>query len=81
MLGSEIKVPINEVETEGRIKEFRRACYLKRNMKKGDVISEADLITLRPNLGIDARYYEMLLGKTLTKDIHSLAILDWKFFK
>jgi len=53
---------ISEIETPQRIKEFRRACYLKKDIKKGEKITQELLITLRPNLGIDAKDYFNLIG-------------------
>lgn len=47
---------------------FRRALYLNRDMKKGEVIRAEDLVALRPNHGIDAREYHNLIGKRLQKD-------------
>ena len=48
LLGSSKKTPIAEVETPQRIQEFRRACYLNIDLKKGDLITTNNLTTLRP---------------------------------
>jgi N-acetylneuraminate synthase/N,N'-diacetyllegionaminate synthase len=69
MLGSSNKSPVRDVETEERITEFRRACYFTENMSLGDIISEDNMTTLRPNKGVDARKYFDLIGKKVTKDI------------
>ncbi len=69
MLGDKNKLPVDEIETPERIKEFRRACYFKKNMSAGDIITEENMTTLRPNKGIDARRYFDLLGKRVNKEI------------
>lgn len=68
LLGKYEKRPVEAVETKKRIKEFRRAVYLKQDTEKGTIISEEMLTTLRPNVGIDARKYFSIIGKTLRVD-------------
>ncbi len=60
---------------------FRRAVYLKNNIKKGQLIQESDLIALRPNHGIDARDFTKLIGKRSNKDLLKLKRLDWNDFE
>lgn len=69
MLGMYQKKPIDGVETKERICQFRRACYFIKDMAPGDLISQDNMTTLRPNKGVDARKYFDLLGKKVTKDI------------
>ena len=60
---------------------FRRACYLNRDMKAGEVITANDLVYMRPNHGIDAREYRNVIGKVLDQNIMKYEKLDWTFFK
>jgi N-acetylneuraminate synthase/N,N'-diacetyllegionaminate synthase len=73
--GSGIKEPL-EIEKDHVI-SFRRAIYPKRDLKKGAVLTEDDLIALRPNHGIDAREYDRLLGKRLLEDVRAHQKLTW----
>jgi len=57
-----------EVEIHHR-PTFRRATYLNRDMKAGEIITENDLVYLRPNQGLDARKYKSAIGHNLEKDI------------
>jgi N,N'-diacetyllegionaminate synthase len=72
ILGHHHKKPVESIETPERIKEFRRAVYLKQDAKKGTKLAKAMLITLRPNVGIDARKFYDVLGKKLKKDKKAL---------
>tara|TARA_B100000902_G_scaffold399844_1_gene472959 strand:- start:11110 stop:12129 length:1020 start_codon:yes stop_codon:yes gene_type:complete len=81
LLGKYGKFPIEPIENENRITEFRRALYLNKNMKEGDIISENDIIALRPRMGIPAEYYDKLIGKKIKKDvIEYLEKLDFSYF-
>jgi len=68
LLGKYEKKPIEEIETPERIKEFRRAVYLKKDASAGTILTKENLITLRPNVGIDARRFYSILGKRLKKN-------------
>ncbi|MDF1845446.1 MAG: N-acetylneuraminate synthase family protein [Rubripirellula sp.] len=81
MLGDGVKRPVHAVETPRRIWEFRRACYFKTDMKAGDVVGDTDLTTLRPHEGIDARYFDDLIGKKLIKDRRAFERLRWDDFE
>lgn len=64
-----------EVEAHHRL-SFRRGAYLNRDMKVGEVISEEDMVYLRPNHGVDAREYREVIGKKLIKDTSRFQTLD-----
>lgn len=76
LCGDFSKKPIEEIETEARIQEFRRAVYLKRTVNQGEKIELKDVITLRPNKGIDAREYKDIIGKRAIRKIDSMSVLD-----
>ena len=71
--GSSIKEPL-PIEGE-HVTTFRRAVYLNRDMKVGEIIKKEDLVTLRPNKGIDARDSKLLVGKVLKEDISKYEII------
>jgi len=77
LLGSSKKDPVLEIETSDRIFEFRRSCYLKYDCKLGDIITEDNLTTLRPNKGIDSRDYFKLLGKKLVVNKKAFEAIFW----
>lgn len=59
-------------------KSFRRAVYPKVDLKKGTILTEENLTTLRPLSGIDAREYHSVLGKTLNRDVKMHEKLEWE---
>lgn len=67
--GNPVKQPVPIEIESGHVTTFRRAVYLAKDMKAGEVIQEEDLIFLRPNHGIDVREYKNIIGKTLKADI------------
>ncbi|MFE4242165.1 N-acetylneuraminate synthase [Peribacillus butanolivorans] len=77
-LGSEQK---QLTENEKRVKPLvRRSLYLKSNVPTGTVISENDLIALRPLAGIEANEFEKVIGKVLRVPKKKHEPLSWTDF-
>lgn len=81
ILGNKKKTIVEDIESPDRIKEFRRSCYLNKDLKKGETVSNSDLIVLRPQTGIDAKDYFKLIGKSPKKDLKKLDKLSWQDFE
>ena len=56
----------------------RRGLYAKKDLKKGHVITEDDLDVLRPALGILPKYKNVVIGKTVNKDIPARDPIFWE---
>lgn len=55
----------------------RRCLYAKRDLKKGDVLTEEDIDVLRPALGIPPKYKNTIIGKAVTSDVPAGDPLFW----
>ncbi|MBO6244748.1 MAG: pseudaminic acid synthase, partial [Anaerovibrio sp.] len=64
-------------EQEKEELQFRRSLYIVEDMKVGDVITEKNMRSIRPGLGLAPKYYEMLLGKHVNRDIERGTPVDW----
>lgn len=69
-----------KIESEN-IMSFRRAVYPRRDVVKGTILTSEDLYVLRPNVGIDARHFDELIGRKTKIDLLKNQILDWKYFE
>tara|TARA_R110002012_G_scaffold33577_4_gene98141 strand:- start:144 stop:872 length:729 start_codon:yes stop_codon:yes gene_type:complete len=47
----------------------RRSVYVIKDLKKGTILEESDLICKRPAHGVCASFFERLIGKTINTDI------------
>ena len=59
-------------------REARRSLVLTHDMKKGEVLTEKDLIAKRPGTGISPKYQNIVLGRTLKEDLKEDDILSWR---
>jgi pseudaminic acid synthase len=49
---------------ESESRRLRRSLIITKNVKEGDKISDLNIKSLRPNIGISPKFYEQVLGKT-----------------
>jgi pseudaminic acid synthase len=57
---------------------FRRSLYIAEDMKKGDILNEKNLRIVRPGLGLAPKYYEVLLGRTVSRDMKKGTAVSWE---
>ena len=58
-------------------REARRSLVLTRDMKKGEVISEKDIMAKRPGTGISPQYTEIVVGRKILQDLAEDTFLTW----
>lgn len=75
MRGNSIKMPVGD-EVKNR-RNNRKSVVCVRDMKKGDIITNEDIDIKRPGSGILPKYKEMMIGKTLVKDVEEDSLLQW----
>jgi len=67
--GDGFKTPLKSELDSNHIITFRRGLYFNRDMKKGEIINNNDIVALRPNHGIDARNFKKIINKKLNQDV------------
>lgn len=77
-LGDGIKQP-KPCEADTR-QVIRRSVCLRVSLEAGSIITENDLIALRPATGIPIDQYELVVGRTLHKAVSARVPLQWSDF-
>lgn len=72
----EVSYEIQEQEKKSVV--FRRSLYIVEDMKAGDVITEENMRSIRPGLGLSPKYYEDLLGWKVRRNIAKGTALNWE---
>jgi len=62
-------------------KEFTRSLFVTKNISKGEMLTEQNIRSIRPGLGLHPKYYYEVLGKKASKDIESGEPLSWDMIK
>ena len=64
-------------EAEKPLRQFRRSIYIAEDMKEGEIFSKVNLRSIRPGLGLEPKFYEMLLGKKINKNARKGTPMNW----
>lgn len=75
VLGNPVKTVLSCEETPRR--EARRSLVLTRDMKAGEIIAKEDLMPKRPGTGIQPRFAELVIGRSVREDLPEDTILTW----
>jgi len=62
-------------------REHSRSLFVVEDIKKGELITEKNVRSIRPNFGMHTRYYDEVLGKTAKKDLKKGTPLKWELIE
>lgn len=56
---------------------FRRTLYIAKDVKAGETLSIENMRAIRPGLGLSPKYFDILLGKKVTKNLKKGTPVSW----
>ena len=56
---------------------YRRSLYVVADVKKGEPFTEKNVRSIRPGRGLPPKYYDIVLGKTASRDIARGTAMTW----
>ena len=62
---------------EEKSRAFRRTLYVARDLRAGEVLSADNLRIVRPGYGLPPKYYDILLGKRVARDVAAGTPMSW----
>lgn len=65
------------VKSEEATKKFRRSLYVYKDIKSGEVISDANIKSIRPGNGLPTKFYSQIIGKKAKVDIKFATPMNW----
>ena len=67
----------DELKAIGR----RRSIYASQDLSPGDIITNSNIQCIRPGLGLEPRYYEIVCGMKVTRPVKRGTPLSWDLLK
>jgi len=55
----------------------RRSLHMARNIKKGEILTENDLIVLRPAVGLSPKHKKIIIGRAVATNINKHEAVNW----
>ncbi|OAT72390.1 pseudaminic acid synthase [Parageobacillus thermoglucosidasius] len=71
------EVKYGPTEKEKASLKFRRSIYVAKDMKAGEKFTKESLKIIRPGYGLPPKYYDLVLGKAVKKDVKKGTPLSW----
>lgn len=62
-------------ETRSRV--FRRSLYIAQDMKEGDTLTAENLRIVRPGIGLPPKYFDILIGKKVSRNAKAGTPMSW----
>lgn len=72
------KVSYGPTATENKSTQFRRSLYVVQDLKAGDKLTSENVRVIRPGFGLPPKYYEIILGKAVKKNVKRGTALSWE---
>ena len=72
------KVSYGPTEAERKSLQYRRSLYVVKDMKAGDVLTPETVRSIRPGLGLPTKYLDVVLGKTVSREVKRGEALGWE---
>lgn len=71
------EISYGPTEAERKAGMRRRSLYVTEDLAAGDVLTKQNLRSIRPGYGLPPKYYDILLGKKVTKDVKRGTPTSW----
>jgi len=74
------KVDYSMTDKKKKSRQFARSLYVSKDIKKGEIITEENIKSIRPGYGLHPKYLNDVLGKVAEKDYKFGERIDKRFF-
>lgn len=75
------KITYELTENQIKNKQHSRSLFVIKDIKKGDIITEENVLSIRPAFGMHPRYYKEILGKKFNCNLEKGTPMDWKYIQ
>lgn len=72
-------VSYQRTKAEEKSLQFRRSLYVVENVQAGDLITEENVRAIRPGLGMEPKYLELVRGARFSQSVSKGTALQWEY--
>ena len=73
------KVHYGSTAQETKSLKFRRSIYVVKDLKEGDTLSPENIRIIRPGYGLEPKYYDIVIGHRVNRDVKRGTPLRWEY--
>jgi N-acetylneuraminate synthase len=71
------RVTYGGTQAEAKSRAFRRTLYISRDVKAGEALSADNVRIVRPGFGLAPKFYDIVLGKRVNRDLPAGTPVQW----
>tara|TARA_B110000438_G_C15811744_1_gene649970 strand:+ start:898 stop:1944 length:1047 start_codon:yes stop_codon:yes gene_type:complete len=71
------QITYGQIDSEKSSSIFRRSIYIAEDIKKGECLNKNNLRIVRPGMGLPPKYYDILLGRKVKRDVTKGTAVNW----
>ncbi|MFW2501331.1 MULTISPECIES: pseudaminic acid synthase [Clostridium] len=75
------EVSYNLTDKMQKSREFSRSLFIVKDIKKGEILTEENIRSIRPGFGLHTKYYRDIIGKKAKNDIKKGTPMEWNFIE
>ncbi len=73
------KISYGPTKKENASIRFRRSVYIVEDVKEGDELTLKNIRVIRPGDGLSPKYYDILLGKNISRNVKKGTPMSWEY--
>jgi len=71
------RVTYGGTQAESKSKAFRRTLYISKDVRAGESLSPENVRIVRPGFGLPPKYYDIVMGKRVNRDLSAGTPVQW----
>jgi N-acetylneuraminate synthase len=71
------KVTYGGTQAEAKSRAFRRTLYISKDVRAGEALSSDNMRIVRPGFGLAPKFYDIVLGKRVNRDLPAGTPVQW----
>ena len=71
------RIAYGGTQSEAKSRIFRRSLYVAQDLRAGDVLTKENLRCVRPALGLEPKFYDLVLGRRINADTLKGTPMSW----
>jgi sialic acid synthase SpsE len=71
------QVTYGGTQAESKSKAFRRTLYISKEVRAGEPLTPDNMRVVRPGFGLAPKYYDIMLGKRVNRDLPAGTPVQW----
>jgi pseudaminic acid synthase len=75
------QIAYGPTEKEKQSLVFRRSLYIVQDLDAGAALSEKNVRTIRPGFGLQPKYHDLVIGRTVSRPVKKGTPVSWDLFK